>query len=152
MEEYIEDYRSLNYEDWCDLLSIIKVKYKRKRASTHTKKIASDRSASLSNSNESVRILRKKKARTDILRSNKGPKKRAHKNHITQRYCVLCKKAGMPERKYMLHSSEDCTGIRTNRTIKDGLGGSVGIMADTVNQYKKYKKMEEGAEISQEAK
>ena len=70
----------------------------------HIKKIASARAASLSNSNNSVRILIKKKAKTGVLRSNKSPKK-AHRHHGIQCYCVICKKAGMPERKYTPHSS-----------------------------------------------
>ena len=41
----------------------------------------------------------------------------------------------MPDQKYMLHSAEDCTGMRTNRNIKDEIGGSVGSRADTVKQY-----------------
>ena len=43
----------------------------------------------------------------------------------------------MLEKKYMSHSAEDCTCMRTNRTIKDGMGGSVGSRYDTVKQYKK---------------
>ena len=45
----------------------------------------------------------------------------------------------MPEKNYISHSDEDCTGVRTNRKIKDGIGGSVGSMTDTVKQYKKSK-------------
>ena len=86
LEDHPEDYHSLNYEDYCDLLSTIKVKYERKRAATQIKKIASAISESLSDSAGSVRILRKKKARTGILRSNKGPQKKVHKHHGTQRY------------------------------------------------------------------
>ena len=40
----------------------------------------------------------------------------------------------------MSHSAEGCTGMRTNRTIKDGMGGSVGSRADTVKHYKNSKK------------
>ena len=36
----------------------------------------------------------------------------------------------------MSHSSKDCTVMCTNRTIKDGMGGSVGSITDTVKQYK----------------
>ena len=90
LEDYPEDYCSLTYEDWCDLLSKIKVKEKRKRSVTQIKKIASARSATLSESDKSVSITSKKKARTGILRSKKGPQKNAHKHHDTHRYCVLC--------------------------------------------------------------
>ena len=43
----------------------------------------------------------------------------------------------MPERKYTSHSSKDFTGLRTNRTIKDVIGGTVGSSTDAVKQYKK---------------
>ena len=43
----------------------------------------------------------------------------------------------MPEIKYMLHSAEDRKGMRTNRTINDGMVGSVVSRADTMKQYKK---------------
>ena len=46
----------------------------------------------------------------------------------------------MPEQKYMSHSAKDCTGVRTNWTIKDRMGGSVGIRTDNMKQYKKSKK------------
>ena len=51
----------------------------------------------------------------------------------------------------MSHSDEECIGMRTNRTIKYGMGVSVGFRADTMKQYKKSGKMEERAEISQES-
>ena len=50
---------------------------------------------------------------------------------------MLCKKEGIPDKRYMLHISEDYTGVRTNRTVKDRIGGYVGIRNDTVKQYKK---------------
>ena len=93
------------------------------------KNIASSGAASLSDSNEYVRIPRKKKSRTGVLRSNKYPNK-AHNHHGIQRYFVLCKKARIPERKYMLHIAEECTGMRTNRILKYGMGGSVGSRTD----------------------
>ena len=37
----------------------------------------------------------------------------------------------------MSHSAEDFTGMRTNRTIKDGMVVYVGSMSDTVKHYKK---------------
>ena len=46
----------------------------------------------------------------------------------------------MSERKFMTHSAKDCTVHRTNRNIKDGMGGSVGSRADTVKHYKNSKK------------
>ena len=55
-EDRQEYYRYLNYEYWCDPLYTIEVEDKRKRAATQIKKIASARSASLSDSDESARI------------------------------------------------------------------------------------------------
>ena len=66
LDDNIEDYRSLTYEYWCDLLSTIEVKDERKRAAVYIKKIASTRPASPSNSDESVRIMRRKKAKTGV--------------------------------------------------------------------------------------
>ena len=56
----------------------------------------------------------------------------------------------MPEGNYMSHSAKDCTGVVTNWTIKDGMGGSVEISTDNVKQYKKSEKMDEGYESLQE--
>ena len=71
-----------------------------------------------------------------------------HKQHVTQRYCVICNKAGMTDQKYMSHSYEECTGMRTKWNIKDGMRVYVGSRADTVKQYKKSEKMEEISERS----
>ena len=45
LEDNQEDYRSLDHEDWCDLLSTIKAKYNRKRVATQIKNIESARAA-----------------------------------------------------------------------------------------------------------
>ena len=84
------------YEDWCELMSTIKVTDKRKSASAQIKKITSARADSLSDIDESARIPRKKKARAGVLHSKK-PHKKSHKNHGIQRYCMLCKKTGIPD-------------------------------------------------------
>ena len=86
-----------------------------------------------------MRIPKKKKAKTGVLRSNKSPKRAHSRHHGIQRYCVIFKKSGMPERKYTLHSAEDCTGLHTNQLIKDGLGGT---MESRTVYLKKYKKSE----------
>ena len=72
LEDNQEDYRSLTHECWCDLLSKIEVKDNRKMASTQIKNIAYSIVASHSYSNESVRVPRKKKARTGVLRHKQG--------------------------------------------------------------------------------
>ena len=38
----------------------------------------------------------------------------------------------MPEKKYMLHSAKDCTGMGINRNIKDGMGRYMGSRAGTL--------------------
>ena len=43
----------------------------------------------------------------------------------------------MSERKYTSHSSEDCTDMRTNRLIKDGMGGTIRSSTDSLKQYKR---------------
>ena len=71
LEDNQEDYRSLTHEDWCYLLSTIEVKDNSKRAATQFENISSARAASNSDSDGYVRILRKNKARTGVLRNNK---------------------------------------------------------------------------------
>ena len=112
LEEHQEDYWSFNYEDWCDLLYKTEVKDEMKREATQINNLASDREDSLSDSGESVSITRKKKARTGIMCYNKGPHENSDKHLGTQTNCVICKKSGMPERKYMLHLAKDCVGVR----------------------------------------
>ena len=116
----------MTHEDWCDLLSTIKVKFNRKRASTQTKKISSDKSSSRSDRDGLFRIPRKNKARTGFLLNNKVPPKKAPNHCGNQHHCVIFKKAGITEQKYMSHSAEDYFGKSYNQdTIKDGLGGTM---------------------------
>ena len=103
----------------------------------YIKNISFARAASISNSEESMRIPRRRKAKTGVLRSNKYPKRAHNSHHGVQNYCVLCEKAGMPECKYTLHSSEDCTSVRTKRPIKYGMTGPMGSRTNDVQHYKK---------------
>ena len=119
LEDHQEDYKSLTHEEWCDPLSKINVKDKSNRAATQINNIASARAASISDKDKYIRIMMKKKSIPGILCSNKGPHKKLHKHHGTQHYSVIFKKAGMTQREYMSHISEDYTGVHTNRTIKD---------------------------------
>ena len=137
LEDNQEDYSYLTHEYWCDLFSTIKVKDNRKRSATQIKKIASDRASYLSDNDRFVRIPRKKKSRTGFLRNNKGPNNRAPKHNVTQRYCVLCKKAGNHEKEYMSHSDEECFGKCSNqKKIKYGLGRPMRSRSESVKQYK----------------
>ena len=101
LDDHPEDYCSLTYEDWCDLLSKIEVKNEMKRAAVHTKNIASARAASISDSDKSVRIPMRKKYKTGVLRSKKSPRRAHDRHHDVQHYYVLCKKSEMTEHKYM---------------------------------------------------
>ena len=80
LDDHPEDYRSLTYEDWCDLLYTIEVKDERKIAAVHIKKIASSRAAFISDSNDSMRIPRRKKSNNGVSNSHKPPR-RAHDRH-----------------------------------------------------------------------
>ena len=65
----------------------------------HIKNIDSARVASISDSDEYMRIPRRKKAKTSVLRSKRSKRRANDMHHGVQRYCVLCKKAVMPEHK-----------------------------------------------------
>ena len=132
LDDHPEDFISLIYEYLCDLLSTIKVKYEIKIAAVQIKNIASARSESLSDSDKSVSITKRKMAKTDVFYSNKYPRRAQNRHHSVQRYCVLYKKSGIPERNYMPHSAEDCTGLRTNRPISN--------RTNSVKQYNKSEK------------
>ena len=123
LEDNQEDYLYLTHAYWCDLLSTIEVKDIRKRAATKIKKIDSSRAASNYDSDGYVSTQSKKKEWTGILCNNKGTNNKAPKHHATHQNCVLCKKAGIPDIKYMPHSSEECFGKSSNqKNIKYGLG------------------------------
>ena len=103
----------------------------------HINKMASTRSAYKYDSDYSASIPRRRKAKTGVLRSNKIPRRSHDRHHGVHCYCVLCKKSVMPERKYPTHSSKDCTGVRTKRPIKDGMGGTILNRINALQQYKK---------------
>ena len=46
----------------------------------------------------------------------------------------------MHQRKYASHSTEDCTGVHTKCSIKDGMGGPIGSRTHAVQQHKKSEK------------
>ena len=43
----------------------------------------------------------------------------------------------MPDHKYASHSAKDCTGVRSKRFIKDGMGGPIGIRTHVVQHNNK---------------
>ena len=103
----------------------------------HINNIASARADSQYDSDESVMITRRNKAKTGVFCSNKSPRRAHDRHHGVHIYYVLCKKAGMPERKYALHIANYCTGVRTKRSIKDSMGGHIGSRNNAVQQYNK---------------
>ena len=103
-----EDYRSLNHEYWCGLLSTIEVKYNRKGSATEIKNIETLWAASIYDSSESIRAPRKKKYRTSLQFKQQG--ENIPKHHGAQCYYVLFKKEVMHEIKYILYNYEDCFG------------------------------------------
>ena len=108
-----------------------------KRAANQINRISTSRAASHSDSDESIRVLSKKRSRNGVLPNLKYQGKKTPKHHIAQRYCVLCNKAGITEWKYIPHSSGDCFGKRSDQnSIKDGLEGSLGSRDDATKQYK----------------
>ena len=140
MDDHPEDYITLTYEDWCELLSNIKVKYERKRPAGHIKKIVSARVASLIDSNKSAGVPRRNRAKAGVLNSHKYPRRAHGRNHGAHHYCELCKKAGIPDRKYMSHSTKDCTGGHTKCSIRDEMGGPIGSRTHAVKHHEKYEK------------
>ena len=118
----------------------IKVKGKMKISANHINKIASAIVDSLSDSDRSVSIMRKKKARlgAGVLCSNRGTKSKEPKNPGIQCHCMIYRKAGIPEREYMSQSDEDCFGkCSDQKPIKDGLGSPMGSRAEAVKQWNK---------------
>ena len=105
----------------------------------HINNFSSARADSFSDSDKSVMITRRKKAKTDVFRSNKSPKRLHNKHHGIQRYCLIWNKAGMPERKYTSHSAEYFIGARIKRLIKDVMVGTMVSRNNDVQQYKKSK-------------
>ena len=124
--DHQEDYFSLTYEYWCDLLSKIEVKDEIKISVVHINNIDSAGASSLSDSDNSMSIPRRKKANTGVLRSKKSPRRSHDRHRGVQCYCVICKKSGMYEHNYIPHSAENYTGVRTKHPINDGMGGPMG--------------------------
>ena len=59
--------------------------------------------ASHSDGDESISVLRKKRDSTGVIPNSKQKGKNTPKHHGAQRYYVLCKKSGMPEKNIMLY-------------------------------------------------
>ena len=92
MDDQPENYSSLTFEYWCELLSTIEVKYESKRAAVHISKISSSRAAFIYDSDESMRITMMEKAKTGVSNYTKASRRAHDRHHGIHRYCVLCKK------------------------------------------------------------
>ena len=113
LEDNHEDYCYILHEYWYDLLSTIEVKENRKRDITQIKRLETSKAASNYDSNEPIVVPRKKMVRTGVLTNFKQQENNILNHHGAQSYCVIIKKAGIPERKYMSHISEKCFGKRS---------------------------------------
>ena len=120
----------------------MEVKDNRKRAASQIKSPATSNEAPISyDSDNSIRVQRKKNEGHGVLTSQTQHGKNTPKHHGAQRYYMMCKKSGMPERKWKSHSSENFFSKRSDRaSIKDGLVGALGNWADAVKHYRKPEK------------
>ena len=91
-----------------------------------------------SNSYASIRVLRNNNESTGVLPARKQQGKKNPKHSIAHSYCILFKKAGIPESKWKLHSSDNYFGKSSYQaTIKDVLEGGMGNKANAVNNDQK---------------
>ena len=106
----------------------MEVKDNSKIDAAHTKRLATSKEAPVNSYREnSTKVTCKKKSRTGVLLTRKQMVKKTPKHHGYQHYYILCKKAGMPERKCKLKRSKNCFGKRFDQAnAKDGMGGAMG--------------------------
>ena len=90
LEDKREDYHSIPYKEWCDLLSTTEVKDKRKIAADQIKSIVTYKAQrGNSDRNDSVKVLRKKKVSTGVLTDRKQKGKNTPNHHLSQSQYVL---------------------------------------------------------------
>ena len=92
LDYHPDEYCYLTYEGCCDLLFTIKVKDEMKIVAVYIKNIDSAMEASLSDSDESMRVPRRKISKTGVSNSHKSPRRAHYRHHGAQRYRLLCKK------------------------------------------------------------
>ena len=109
---------------------------------SHIKRLSTSKADPVnSDRNDSIKVPLKKKARNGVLPDRKQQEKKTPKYHGSQRYCILCKKAVIPESKWKSNSSKKSFVKRSNKeNFKDGLGGALSNRDDAVKHYQKYKK------------
>ena len=115
------------------------VKENSKRSAYQIEKLADSKEApESSDSDVSRRVPSKNNERTGVLPTRKQQGKKTPKHSITHSYCILFKKAGIPESKWKLHSSDNYFGKSSYQaTIKDVLEGGMGNKANAVNNDQK---------------
>ena len=92
-------------------------------------------------SNVSLRVPRKEKLITDVLLEPMHNRKKTPKHYGAQLYFLLRNKAGIHERKWKAHISENCFGESFNQaSIKDVLGRALGKRVNYVKHHQKYEK------------
>ena len=86
----------------------LEAKYTMKTATYKTKRLSSHKVVAIYYDSGAIpKVLHKRKYRTVVLTDHKkNIKSKTPKNEVTQSYCVLYKKAGIPEHNYMLHSDD----------------------------------------------
>ena len=83
----------------------------RERDAAQIKGLATSKEAPVNyGRDDSIRVLLNNKARTGVLPIRKNHGKNTPKNHRAYCHCVLCKKSGITEKKYGLHSSKNYFG------------------------------------------
>ena len=117
----------------------MEAKGNRKIAVSQIKIIAASKAAPAnSGRNLSARLPCKKKASTSFLPSHRQQGKKISNHSCAQRYCVLCKKSGISEHKWKMHSYKNFLVKRYYQaSIKEGLEENLGNKAVAVNQYQK---------------
>ena len=112
------------------MVNITKRHLRIKKTPVASKDVPSD-----SESNVKTRVIHKKKSRTGVLpiRKKQGNNTPKHKGY--KLYCVMCKKAGITERKYKSHILVNCYGRKSNQeSTKEVLRGILGNRNKYVKQ------------------
>ena len=94
LEDKHEDYCYTLHKEWYDLLSTMEVKDNRKMAAAHIKSLSPSKESHINyDIGNSVKMPRRKKARTGVLPIHKQHGKKTPKHHGSQRYYLIWKKA-----------------------------------------------------------
>ena len=108
MDEKDTDFCSLPHKEWCDLLSTLETKDNMKKYAAQIKRLDRYKVVFVDSERDTIlKVPHKKKARTSVFPDHKQSNKKNTPRHGgIQRYCVLYKKTGITEHKYMSRSAE----------------------------------------------